>query len=392
MARNPDERPQTMETLEYELNKCLAGRGVAVAQILGMTTDPNVVATLNAGLSVRNLDDGAVVARAASSSPVLGLQRASTHSGGTELPSLSGPLQFGRSTSEPRAASASGPMAMPAVANARQASLHDLPSQSQPIIIKRSAAGALGWLLLGALLFGGIGAIIYVAMGERGERAETVQPTANTASDAVQPQPPPPTPGSDTQQPAAHGSNGSGGSAAVIPVEKTGSGSAKPPADKSVQKPDPKNPKKQPPKTAPPKQVATAAQEKDPKALIKLGKSLEKGGEYEQARGVYMKLGKIKGYAGQALYMQAWAAFQSQDNHAAEQLAKQAIEANVSNKTEAMFLFADAVFRQGDYARAKKLYISLRGKVNGELKATATKKIAACNKALKLPEADGITN
>src|SRR3954462_2046875 len=26
MARNPDDRPQTMEALEYELNKCLAGR------------------------------------------------------------------------------------------------------------------------------------------------------------------------------------------------------------------------------------------------------------------------------------------------------------------------------------------------------------------------------
>ena len=60
MARNPDDRPQSMDALEYELNKCLAGRGVAVAQILGMTTDANVVASLNSGLSMRNLDDGIV--------------------------------------------------------------------------------------------------------------------------------------------------------------------------------------------------------------------------------------------------------------------------------------------------------------------------------------------
>jgi len=60
MSRNPEERPQTMDGLEYELNKCLAGRGVAVAQILGMTTDANVVATLNPGMSMRNLDDGIV--------------------------------------------------------------------------------------------------------------------------------------------------------------------------------------------------------------------------------------------------------------------------------------------------------------------------------------------
>jgi serine/threonine protein kinase len=60
MSRNPDSRPLSMEALEYELNKCLSGRGQAVASILGMTTDANVVATLNPGLSTRNLDSGIV--------------------------------------------------------------------------------------------------------------------------------------------------------------------------------------------------------------------------------------------------------------------------------------------------------------------------------------------
>jgi len=78
MARNPDARPQTMETLEYELNKCLAGRGVAVAQILGMTTDATVVASLNPGLSMRTLDDGIV---RPASSPALSIPRANTNSG-----------------------------------------------------------------------------------------------------------------------------------------------------------------------------------------------------------------------------------------------------------------------------------------------------------------------
>jgi serine/threonine protein kinase len=386
MARNPDHRPQTMQTFEYELNKCLEGRGVAVAQILGMTTDPTVVATLNAGLSVRNLDDGAVVARASTSAPAIGLPRSGTVSGLTEMPNMtsspsspSSSGQFVRSHSEPTPrAQSSGPTSMvmsPSMPNAAppaHGSFTDL--SGPPVIIKRSAAGALGWLLLGALLFGGIGAIIYVAMGERGERAN-VQPAAGSVNDAVQPeQPPPPKP----VKPAD-------GSAAKSVID-----------DKQPQTNDdktvPKNTgKKPPPKGGPPpkKQVATA-DEKDPKALIKLGESLEKQGEYEQARGVYMKLQKIKGYGAQALYMQAWAAFQASDNHAAEQLAKQAIEANVGNKTQAMFLFADAVFRQGDYARAKKLYLSLYGKAVGEQKATALKKIAACNKQLKLPEGDGI--
>jgi len=400
MARNPDDRPQTMETFEYELNKALSGRGVAVAQILGMTTDPTVVATLNAGLSVRNTDEG-LLARANTSAPVA-VGRASTHSGVTELPSMqSGPAmqsasmsgQFLRAQSEPRASS-SGQIPI-SVSSARQTSMNDMAAQvqSQPIIVRRSAAGALGWLLLGALLFGGVGALIYFAMGERGNKATTeVQPAAK-ASDVL---PAPPPQGSDQAQPnkpdepPPQGSNN-----AVVKPQETGSGSAevkKPPEDKTV-KPNDKTNKKGNPKTQPKKQVATSpADDKDPKALIELGKSLEKQGEYDQARGVYMKLGKIKGYAGKALYMQAWAAFQAQDNHAAENLAKQAIDAGVPNKIDAMFLFADAVFRKGEYERAKKLYIGLRGKVNGELKATATKKIAACNKALKLPEADGITN
>jgi serine/threonine protein kinase len=398
MARNPDNRPQTMQTFEYELNKCLEGRGVAVAQILGMTTDPNVVATLNAGLSVRTLDDGAVVARAATSAPAIGLPRSGTVSGHTEMPNMtsspSSPAssgQFARSHSEPTPrAQSSGPnaMAMGAAASMPNAapahgSFTDL--SGPPVIIKRSAAGALGWLLLGALLFGGIGAIIYVAMGERGERGErpAIQPAAGTAHDAVQPvepQPQPPPLPKMKMKPA----DGSGSSAVKAVIDD------KQPQQQNDDKTAPKNTGKKPaPKGGPPAKKIATADEKDPKALIKLGQSLEKQGEFEQARGVYMKLGKIKGHGAQALYMQAWAAFQASDNHAAEQLAKQAIEANVGNKTQAMFLFADAVFRQGDYARAKKLYLSLYGKATGEQKATALKKIAACNKQLKLPEGDG---
>ncbi|MGN6107459.1 MAG: protein kinase domain-containing protein, partial [Kofleriaceae bacterium] len=186
MARSPDARPQTMETLEYELNKCLAGRGVAVAQILGMTTDANVVATLNPGLSMRNLDDGAVVPRGQASSPGLAVPRAGTHSGVSVLPGdagvFSGPtvitgqnqLQAARTAPEPVAVSpaSSGqlsPAPLPASSMrfgaASDALLYETPS------IKKSGFGVFGWLLLAALLFGGVGALLYVALGERGERA-----------------------------------------------------------------------------------------------------------------------------------------------------------------------------------------------------------------------------
>jgi serine/threonine protein kinase len=44
LARDPGQRPPSMEAFEYELTKCLAGRGIAVAKVLGMPVDP---ATLN---------------------------------------------------------------------------------------------------------------------------------------------------------------------------------------------------------------------------------------------------------------------------------------------------------------------------------------------------------
>ena len=40
LARDPAQRPPSMEAFEYELTKCLAGRGVAVAKMLGMPVDP----------------------------------------------------------------------------------------------------------------------------------------------------------------------------------------------------------------------------------------------------------------------------------------------------------------------------------------------------------------
>ncbi|HWN68949.1 MAG TPA: protein kinase, partial [Haliangium sp.] len=52
MARDPQERPASMEVFEYELTKCMAGRGEAVANILGMRTDHELVVSLNPGLAL----------------------------------------------------------------------------------------------------------------------------------------------------------------------------------------------------------------------------------------------------------------------------------------------------------------------------------------------------
>ncbi len=411
MARSPDARPQTMETLEYELNKCLAGRGVAVAQILGMTTDPTVVATLNPGLSMRNTDEG-ILPRAQSSSSGISLGRSNTHNGMAELPGLwSGPAlatgggqqRIVRAQSEPRSSggTSSNPDLQAALdaansATGQQPALTPVPlrapsaneasstpsSGSMPFAPKRSALGMFGWLLLGAILFGGVGALVYVALGERGER----QPVK---TNAVEEQPPS-APEHDGSAVAPPGSGSDTGSNAAVKNPETGSdgsGSAAP--DKAT----PKNPRKLPKAPAVKKPTVVAiADEKDPKALLKQGEALEAAGEWQQARGIWMKLEKIKGYAPQAVYKQAWAAFSGQDTDDAVRLAARAASMPGAQKTKAKFLYGDALYRQGAFDRAKDIYIGLYKQTANDEKATAQKKVAACNRMLKKTESDGLLN
>ena len=424
MARNPDSRPQTMETLEYELNKCLSGRGVAVANILGMTTDPTVVATLNPGLSMRNQDEGIVTPRAATSSPGVGLPRASTHSGMSELPGMwSGPAmatgagqwtgpgmttnagQQRRAPSEPSGGQepvghTTGQQRALTPVPVRAASINDASnplaqSASMPYAPKRSALGMFGWLLLGALLFGGVGALVYVALGERGERQAQVKPNAVDTN---------PQDGSNTNVLPEIGSNdGSAVAPPEKPVVDAGAGSDNPGSAASLgsgagpdKTPDKANPKgqtkKQPPKTPPGKKnpVVAAADEKDPKSLLKAGAALEQAGEWQQARGVWMKLEKIKGYQAEGLYKQAWAAFSGQDTDAAVQLAMRAASLPGAWKTKSKFLYGDALYRQRAYDRAKDIYIGLWKQTAGDDKATAQKKVAACNQRLGKPDGDGL--
>jgi TolA-binding protein len=121
-------------------------------------------------------------------------------------------------------------------------------------------------------------------------------------------------------------------------------------------------------------------------------KQYEASGEWENARQSYQKLEKIKGWQEPALFKQAMMAFQSNDIDGALALSKQAAALPGAYRTQAKFLVADVTFKQGDYERAKSLYIDLRKSVGGDLKATATKKIAFCNQKLKLPDRDGVTD
>jgi len=386
-----------------------------------------VVATLNPGLSMRNQDEGIVAPRAgSSSSPGVNLPRSGTHSGMSELPGMwSGPAMAtgagqwtgpgmttnaGQARIPTRAASEpSGETSAPAsgrepravtplpIAPAIHGEASAPDSASLQLNPPRTALGMFGWLVLGALLFGGVGALVYVALGERGERQSQVKTNAtDIQDDNARDTPPDPVP--------------SKGSAAPVPAPEKAvtvdagveSGSAAPEQgsaaepDKTPDKTNQKTPTGGPvkktvkPPTGKKNPVVAVADEKDPKALIKQGTALEQAGEWQQARGVWMKLEKLKGYQAEAIYKQAFAAFSGQDTDAAVQLAMRAASLPGGWKTKSKFLYGDALYRQRAYDRAKDIFIGLWKQTSGDDKATAQKKVAACNQKLGKPDADGL--
>jgi serine/threonine protein kinase len=405
MSREPEKRPPTMDALEYELNKCLAGRGIAVAQILGMTTDAHVVATLNAGLSMRNLDDGMLPNGG-------GLRPVGMHSGLIDVwdtrsgvsRAQSAPVVPARATSEP-SITASGsnpriatpyplpranspvpePAAGPATAPVRLPSEPATTVDSVPAPKPVSKVAAVGWTLFVLILLAGGGAMAYFLFVQNADRANQQAQLGNASASgaAIAPQV---TGSDDGSATAGSGSAQSGSDGAVDrtarPPISPGNGSG---VHMTAHAGSAANATHHPP-------VATDDKDaKDPKALEKKAQDAEKVGDYESARQLYQKLEKTHGFTETALYKEAYAAFQLQDLEGALDLARRASSAPGPMQTKAKLLYADALFKQGDVKHAKEFYILMRKNLSGDDKGLATKKIAACNQALGLPEHDGIT-
>ncbi len=380
MSRNPDARPQTMDALEYELNKCLAGRGVAVAQILGMTTDANVVASLNSGLSMRNIDDGIVQKNSMSG-------RQGTQSGISEV----WETRSGVSRSMPP--SSSGAIARPSNDSSPGISPSDrMPRAATPVPTRASSAddrspmdisaammteppaseltlkqkSSLGPLLLLLVVLGGGGVLAYMMLNSADKTAAQGDKQGSDGVTAPQP----------TGSASPVGSNGGAVEAITDDAHKVA----------PIPKPRPLTP---PPAHRPPVAIAD-----DSKAsLMKQIADAEAVGDWTAQRAAYQKLGKIKGMLGQALYGEAMAAFQQGDSPAAEAISKKASAVPGPYKLKSLVLYADTIFRQGDVKRAKDNYISLRAlSSDKEFKATVTKKIALCNNKLNLPERAGVIN
>jgi TolA-binding protein len=290
------------------------------------------------------------------------------------------------------------------------------PAVDEP---KRSALGVFGWLLLAAILFGGVGALLYVALGERAGKPQEILP--GSGSDPLMaPGSQGLIPGSEPSAPLPLGSAGSsaaggGGSAGVgsdgpqVPGVIVGSGVGSDGAvgsagsavavtdEPPVKAVDPKGPQtgkhpgqpvdnKKPPKGPALKDLT------NPKDILAAAEKFRDTGDWESAVATFKKLEKSKAYLSDSLYGQAYALMQ--DNHLdeAQALALRAEKTPGPHAIDAQILYADTVFKKGDVESAKRMFVEMRKHMSGEYKAAVTRKIVACNKSLKKPENDGIAN
>jgi hypothetical protein len=382
MARNPDNRPQTMEAFEYELNKCLAGRGVAVAQILGMSSDANLVANLNPGLSGGTAPSSAQSYPRASSGPIVPAAATAVSAPAVARDPIAAMVV------EPvrarTAADSDGKALLPAmppgaVNNAAVATeLISVPAMSPTAeLIAAQRKSNFGTIVLALLLLGGAGALAFFAVGEwkAGRKSAAQAGAAASAAKVVTPAPAPsivqevaPVAVVKNDPPAVVGSGsaaGSGQMLATAPPVK--------PEVKSEVKTEPKNVAK-----------------KSAKALLAELDRLSRAGHMDEADKVFDEVAKMKGYAGAANYTYAFGLFQNNNYAGAARYAKAAALSGY-DKGKAMALEGDAYKRQNDFRKAKTLYIGALGRITDTSTRTSLKRsIAACNAELKLPANNGI--
>jgi hypothetical protein len=279
------------------------------------------------------------------------------------------------------------------------------------VVVHRSALGVLGWIVLAAVLFGGVGSLLYIALGERNYAARAPDAAASAVGStrpgatrgdgdapAVAADPAPQPAGSAASDPAP--SRPASNDRDATPPDPTGSAAASPgpgssaePAEGARKPATDEKHRRPPPRPATARRPVAVADDKDPKialALVRQAKAAEGASKWDEARTAYQKLEKFRPYRSEAMYGQAFTAFQMNDAKTAEQFAGQLATEAGPFKVRAMFLYADALYVQSLYARAKVIYQKLRTELRGDQRAMAQKKIVACNRELNLPENSGI--
>ncbi len=371
MARNPEDRPPSMEAFAYELTKCLSGRGVAVANVLGMTTDQHLVASLNPGMPARVIDSGA--ARSHTSSPAIGLPHGGLMSSprGSSNPAITAPIVASMPApgtvmpSQIPVATPSVPMMAAQTSPGMSIDSRDIAYDGLSVPVhQRSGLATFFWVLLAGVVLGGLGVVLFVAAGERGK--DGAAGSAVAAEPVGVPDAGAETPsldaapvidrggGSGTGKASGDGGKGSGdrdgprtgrdrdstgggGGTAKASGKGSGSGSASASGDggDDAKGGVPKN-------------------EKEAAAMLAVGDKAMKALDWPGAIDAYQKVIQSKHYSGQAYLGLAKATWQNKNVDGAIVAAEKALRNGAGD--EARKILGHLYFRKQNYEQAKIYY------------------------------------
>jgi len=214
--------------------------------------------------------------------------------------------------------------------------------------VRGSGAGILGWLLLAAVLFGGVGVIIYVAMGERDAQSAREAAAADAAAMS----------GHVVTMPDA--------------MVKTEVAVEKPDAAKPVEVEKPREPEHaalhEPARdrgehhgtvveTHKSKVEGIPRTEKDAAELLAEAKAEASALKWDLARDSFSRIAQGRFYKGAGLLGQAKVAWETKDVDGAITLAQRAVKAGAGDP--ARILLGHAYYKKNDFARALSYYESV---------------------------------
>ncbi|RMH40155.1 MAG: serine/threonine protein kinase [Deltaproteobacteria bacterium] len=311
LARDPAERPPSMEAFEYELTKCLQGRGAAVAKILGVP-----------------------VSAAGGAPPKLG-------DGGGRAAEEAAPAQ--------PPAPAAGAKPEPA-AGAEAAPAEDGPAYETAIVpppelaLRGRAAGRVaGWALLFAALAFGVGVLLYVAVGERGARSRA-RASVGGAWDAAA-----------VTRSAVAPATADAGAVARAPADAAPTATAAPAVDAGRVAAAGAAPA--PVRTRTPARTSSTGAPRNRREaddLLRRAKRAENALDWDNARRLYARVAKGKYRRAAALLGLSKVAFENKQLDAAIDYAMKALQAGGGNK--ARMQLGHAYFKKRDFQKAIDYY------------------------------------
>lgn len=335
MARDPDDRPPSMEALEYELTKCFAGRGAAVANILGISQEDGFEGVAMVGTdSGFNADQSNPVARARTGEPR-------------------------RRTGDLRAQSSEGYVATPPI--------DETTMDTRVPNVSGGGLRAMGWFFFVALLISAGAAVFYVAKGEGG--AQRGQAAIAAVDPAAKPSDPVVAPVEPAVAPVAAAVVDAG---AAIRAEDAAASAAVDPKAPGVDEPVVADtPRKRPHKPRAPKRTGPARNDKEARRLLNEARGHVANTEWEEAKRKYKRVVTSRFRKQQGFLGLSDVAFQEKNGKLAIKYAKKA-----GNSIKARMALGNAYFKQGDYKASLKIFKGVLAKSPGHKEAQSHAKAA----------------